>query len=301
MLKVLHRPVMMKEVLKFLDVGEGVYVDATVGTGGHSLGILNRLKKGFLIGMDQDEEALKTARPILETTGKEFFLYYENFRHLKRVLRQHGVSRINGLLVDLGVSQMQLADPERGFSFRAGARLDMRMSHKVKRPARWYLEHLPEQRLARVFSEHGEIQWAKRLARTIVRMRNSGYRFEDAGELVEAIRRAVPKGARQRKDPRPQVFQAMRILVNDELGALEELLDTVPEVMATGGRTVILSYHSLEDRLVKRALLHWEKEGLGRILKPFPVMMSREEVSGFPQARSVRLRAFSWGINGKSA
>ncbi|MHA2620711.1 MAG: 16S rRNA (cytosine(1402)-N(4))-methyltransferase RsmH [bacterium JZ-2024 1] len=294
MLKVLHRPVFMKPVLSFLKVQRGIYVDATVGTGGHSLGILHRLEEGRLIALDQDLEALETARPILETTRKEFRLYHKNFRYLREVLHAEGVSRVTGILFDLGVSQLQLSDPERGFSYQPGGRLDMRMNEKARRSASWYLRHLPEERLVWVFSEYGEIAWARTLTRAIIRLRNSGCRFETADDLLEAIRTGVPPGLRKRKDPRPQVFMALRILVNDELGALDETLDFLPEVMATGGRTVFLTYHSLEDRRVKRAYLRWRDCGLGRILKPFPLMMTREEAKGFPQARSARLRAFEW-------
>jgi 16S rRNA (cytosine1402-N4)-methyltransferase len=293
-LRVLHRPVLMKASVAFLKVADGVYVDGTVGTGGHSLGVLNRLREGMLIGLDEDAEALEIARPILETTGKEFYLYHRNFRHLKAVLRERRMDRVEGILLDLGVSQMQLANPERGFSFRAESGLDMRMNRSGKRSAGWYLGHLQEERLAWVFSEYGEIPWARRLARAIVWSREAGRRFEDAGDLLEVIRRATPRTAYRRKDPRAQVFMALRILVNDELGALEEALDAMPEVMSPGGRCVVLSYHSLEDRRVKQAFLGWQKNGLGRVLKPFPMMLTREEAASFPQGRSVRLRAFEW-------
>jgi 16S rRNA (cytosine1402-N4)-methyltransferase len=293
-LRILHRPVLLKASLRLLNVSDGVYVDGTVGSGGHSLGILNRLGRGFLIGLDQDPLALEIARPILETTGKEFYLHSKNFRHIKQVLKEHRVKRIQGIILDLGVSQMQLADPERGFSYRPGTPLDMRMNPSEGRSAAWYLRHLPEERLGWVFSEYGEISWARRLARAVVHLRESGRDFEDAADLLEAIRLAAPKSAYLRKNPRSQVFMALRILVNDELGALDEILDILPAIMAPAGRSAILSYHSLEDRRVKQAFLGWQKRGLGKVMKPFPVMLTREEAKSFPEGRSVRLRAFEW-------
>ncbi len=292
--QLLHKPALLREVIDALEVERGVFVDATVGTGGHALAILHRLKEGLLVGLDRDPEMLRIAEPVLRTTGKAFLLVQANFRDLKRVLEERNIPRVDGLLADLGVSLPQLLSAERGFSFRGDAPLDMRMNPEEGKPASWYLYHLPVSELERVFRELGEIPWARRLAETIERMRMEGFSFQRAQHLVEAVRRAMPKRWRKKIHPATQAFMAIRILVNEELEALDALLAQLPEVLRPGARVVILSYHSLEDRRVKRAFKEWARKGRAVLRKPFPLMADWETRQALPQSRSVRLRALRW-------
>ncbi|MCS7172277.1 MAG: 16S rRNA (cytosine(1402)-N(4))-methyltransferase RsmH [Armatimonadetes bacterium] len=282
-----HIPVLLREVLTWLDPRPGgLYVDATVGTGGHAEAILERiLPGGRLVGLDRDPEALAVARKRLERFGAAVRLVQANFADLQRVLRSLGIEGVGGVLLDLGVSGLQLAAPHRGFSFRLPGPLDMRMDPTAPVTAADLVNRLPERELAELLRRYGEEPFAFRIAREIVRRRP----LSTTQELREAVLRAVPRSAWPRRvDVATRTFQALRIAVNRELEALEQVLPQAVEVLRPGGRLVVISFHSLEDRIVKRALRNTAHL---RVLTPKPVRPSPEEVRRNPHARSARLRA----------
>jgi 16S rRNA (cytosine1402-N4)-methyltransferase len=283
----LHVPVLLQEVLTWLDPRPGgLYVDATVGTGGHAEAILERiLPGGRLVGLDRDPEALAVARRRLERFGEAVQLVQANFADLHYVLRALGIARVQGVLMDLGVSGLQLAAPHRGFSFRLAGPLDMRMDPASPVTAADLVNRLSEKELAELLRRYGEEPFAPRIAREIVRRRP----LSTTQELREAILRAVPRRAWPRRvDVATRTFQALRIAVNRELEALEQALPQAAEVLGPGGRLVVISFHSLEDRIVKHTLRRAKSL---RVLTPKPIRPSPEEVRRNPHARSARLRA----------
>jgi 16S rRNA (cytosine1402-N4)-methyltransferase len=283
----LHVPVLLQEVLTWLDPRPGgLYVDATVGTGGHAEAILERiLPGGRLVGLDRDPEALAVARRRLERFGEAVQLVQANFADLHYVLRALGIARVQGVLMDLGVSGLQLAAPHRGFSFRLAGPLDMRMDPASPVTAADLVNRLSEKELAELLRRYGEEPFAPRIAREIVRRRP----LSTTQELREAILRAVPRRAWPRRvDVATRTFQALRIAVNRELEALEQALPQAAEVLDPGGRLVVISFHSLEDRIVKHTLRRAKSL---RVLTPKPIRPSPEEVRRNPHARSARLRA----------
>jgi len=261
-------------------------VDATVGTGGHAEAILERiLPGGRLVGLDRDPEALAVARRRLERFGEAVQLVQANFADLHYVLRALGIARVQGVLMDLGVSGLQLAAPHRGFSFRLAGPLDMRMDPASPVTAADLVNRLSEKELAELLRRYGEEPFAPRIAREIVRRRP----LSTTQELREAILRAVPRRAWPRRvDVATRTFQALRIAVNRELEALEQALPQAAEVLDPGGRLVVISFHSLEDRIVKHTLRRAKSL---RVLTPKPIRPSPEEVRRNPHARSARLRA----------
>lgn len=294
--EVYHVPVMLQECMDALDIKpDGVYVDVTFGGGGHSKEIMKRLgPKGRLIAFDQDPDALKN-----KIDDERFVLIHQNFRFLKNYLRLEGVAQVNGILADLGVSSHQFDDAERGFSIRFDADLDMRMDQVSDLDARKVLNTYAEEELHRIFGMYGEVQNAKSLAKTIVTARLTRS-IETVAELKEVIKKMVPKGKEHKYHA--QVFQALRIEVNRELEALQEfLLQTVP-LLKEGGRLVVMSYHSLEDRLVKNFMLKGkfkgevEKDFFGNEIKPFRVVTrkaitaSEKELVENNRSRSAKLR-----------
>ncbi|MGC8905534.1 16S rRNA (cytosine(1402)-N(4))-methyltransferase RsmH [Thermus sp.] len=274
-----HIPVLYQEALDFLRVEPGkVYVDATLGGAGHARGILER--GGLVLGLDQDPEAVSRAR-ALDLPGLR--VYRANFRHLKAVLHQAGVEEVAGILADLGVSSFHLDDPRRGFSYQKEGPLDMRMGEEGP-TAEEVVNTLPLEELYRILRDLGEEKQAWRVAKAIVEARRKKP-IQTTTELAEIIRQAV--GFRKAGHPARKTFQALRMYVNDELGALEEFLAQATEVLAPEGRLVVITFHSLEDRLVKRFL---KASGLKVITKK-PVLPSPEEVARNPRARSAKLRA----------
>ncbi|WP_347240258.1 16S rRNA (cytosine(1402)-N(4))-methyltransferase RsmH [Thermus sp.] len=274
-----HIPVLYQEALDFLRVEPGkVYVDATLGGAGHARGILER--GGLVLGLDQDPEAVSRAR-ALDLPG--LGVYRANFRHLKAVLHQAGVEEVAGILADLGVSSFHLDDPRRGFSYQKEGPLDMRMGEEGP-TAEEVVNTLPLEELYRILRDLGEEKQAWRVAKAIVEARRKKP-IQTTTELAEIIRQAV--GFRKAGHPARKTFQALRMYVNDELGALEEFLAQAAEVLAPEGRLVVIAFHSLEDRLVKRFL---KASGLKVITKK-PVLPSPEEVARNPRARSAKLRA----------
>ncbi len=292
-----HVPVMLKECIEGLAIKpEGIYVDVTFGGGGHTKEILKYIKGGKLFSFDQDEDAKVNAEPIKESS---FTLVEANFRYLKRYLKLHGVTQIDGLLADLGISSHQIDSAERGFSTRFDADLDMRMDRSGTKSAKDIIATYQEKDLHKLFGMYGEVTNAKTLAAAVVKGR-ANQKINTVEELKTAIRHLAPRGKENKYFA--QVFQALRIEVNDELKALEEMLLQSAEVLKPGGRLVVMSYHSLEDRLVKnfigKGLFHGEpeKDVYGNYYKPFealtrkPVEASEEEVELNKRARSAKLR-----------
>jgi 16S rRNA (cytosine1402-N4)-methyltransferase len=284
-----HRPVLVAEVLQTLAPAAGqTMVDATVGAGGHAQLVAEQLgPTGRLIGLDRDPAMLALARPRLERHPAT--LVHANFDQLPEVLHELGIPAVDGVLADLGICSDQIDVPERGFSFQQPGPLDMRMDPEQGEPASALLKRLSERDLADLFWRYGEERYSRRIARKIVETRRRAP-LETTEQLADLVRRCVPRarGRRHTIDPATRVFQALRIAVNEELEALDRLLAVLPSCVKPGGRAVVISFHSLEDRRVKLAFRdrqHWE------ILTPKPVQAKDEELRNNPRARSAKLRA----------
>jgi 16S rRNA (cytosine1402-N4)-methyltransferase len=299
---------MAEEVIRFLKPRPGgIYVDGTVGGAGHALRILEASSpNGIVIGFDRDEEALRAARERLLPFGGRAKVVHVNFSDITELLSGFGIERIDGLLLDLGVSSHQLDSGERGFSFREDAPLDMRMDRSSGSTAADLVNTLPEKELARIIREYGEERWAKRIAAFIVAARINSP-IETTMGLVDLIKGAIPRGAwEERLHPATRTFQGLRIAVNDELASLEKGLDLGARSLNRGGRAVVIAFHSLEDRIVKnrfRTLAHGctcpkdfprcvcGNTPLMKVLTGKPVLPGAAEVEANPRARSARLRA----------
>jgi 16S rRNA (cytosine1402-N4)-methyltransferase len=292
-----HNPVMLTECLEGLNINpEGIYVDVTFGGGGHSLKILEQLQGGRLIAFDQDEDAKRQAENI---QSRSFTFCQTNFRYMKQYLKLNGVTKVDGVLADLGVSSHQIDSAERGFSTRFDGPLDMRMDKKGKLTAAKVLNEYPEEKLHKILGMYGEVKNAKTLAHAVVQQR-AVKKFERNQELVSVLQAIAPRGKEFKYFA--QVFQALRIEVNEEMQALEDFLHQCGEAINKGGRLVVMSYHSLEDRMVKnyintgKVFGEVEKDFYGNKLKPFealtrkPTEASEEEVSNNNRARSAKLR-----------
>jgi 16S rRNA (cytosine1402-N4)-methyltransferase len=288
---------MLKECIEGLDIKpDGIYVDVTFGGGGHSKEILKHLKGGKLFSFDQDDDAKANAELIKESS---FTLIEANFRYLKRYLKLHGITQIDGLLADLGISSHQIDSAERGFSTRFDAELDMRMDRSSEKTAKTIVANYSEKDLHKIFGMYGEVTNAKTLAASIVKAR-ANRKINTVEQFKTEIKHLAPRGKENKYYA--QVFQALRIEVNDELKALEEMLTQSAEVLKPGGRLVVMSYHSLEDRLVKnfiaKGLFHGEpeKDVYGNFYKPFealnrkPLEATEQEVERNNRARSAKLR-----------
>lgn len=304
--KGVHRPVMLQEVLRLLDPRpDGVYVDATVGAGGHAYEIAKRLEpgRGLLIGLDWDEEMLAHAQARLAPFADRVRLLQRNFRELEAVLDELGISQVDGVLFDLGVSSLHFDRPERGFSFRHPGPLDMRMDRRRTVTAADLVNEASREELERIFKEYGEERWAGRIATAIVKARERR-RIETTDQLVEVILEALPASARRsRIHPATRVFQALRIAVNEELENLKHGLEAAFRRLKPGGVLIVISFHSLEDRIVKRFF----RERAGKRPQPLGLPPARDatkeaellglfrpapqEVAENPRARSAKLRA----------
>lgn len=295
--EVYHIPALLSETIEALQVRpDGVYVDATFGGGGHSMAIMERLSlSGHLYSFDQDDEAVSRA-----PKDERFTIVYSNFRFLRNFMRYYGVESVDGVLGDLGVSFHHFDAAERGFSFRQDAPLDMRMNRHGARTAADLLATLSEEELANVLYLYGELKQSRRMASAIVKSREAGKPVHTTGELLELIKPMI--NPRQEKKELAMVFQALRIAVNGELTALEEFLMQACELLKPGGRLAIITYHSLEDRLVKNFMRSGnirgevEKDFFGRSASPLkmlgskPIVPSAEEVERNPRSRSAKLR-----------
>jgi len=290
-----HIPVMLDPCIEGLAIlPGGVYVDVTFGGGGHAKAILARLEGGQLFGFDQDSDALANA-----PQDPRFTFVQANFRDIKRYLRLHGIKQVDGILADLGISSHQIDAPERGFSTRFKGDLDMRMNQSAELSAKELLATVDEGRLHKILGMYGEIKNAKTLAQSIVAER-SVKPFTTTEGFTAFLKRFAPRGKEFKYYA--QVFQALRIEVNDELGALEELLLSAVELLKPEGRLVVMSYHSLEDRLVKSLMIKGkfqgevEKDFYGNLLRPLEpisrgaITASEEELALNPRARSAKLR-----------
>jgi 16S rRNA (cytosine1402-N4)-methyltransferase len=284
-----HVSVLPADVLDTLNPQAGqAMVDATLGAGGHARLIAERLgPAGRLIGLDRDESMLRLARRRLEGLACPVTFVQANFDRLEEALDSQQLAVVDGVLADLGICSDQLDQAERGFSFQQPGPLDMRMDPSEDEPASALLKRLNERDLADIFYHYGEERFSRRIARKIVEVRKREP-LETTEQLAELVRRCVPRSKGQVIDPATRVFQALRIAVNDELGSLERLLAAMPKRLKPGGRAVLISFHSLEDRLVKRAFQNRE---VWQVLTKKPVQAGEEEVRQNPRARSAKLRA----------
>ncbi len=290
-----HKPVLLKESVDGLNIQEeGIYVDVTFGGGGHSTEILKRLgPEGRLVAFDQDEEALANA-----PKDPRFTLLHENFRYIRQFLKFYGIRKVNGILADFGVSSHQFDSPHRGFSTRFDGELDMRMSRDSKVSAHNVINTYPQEKLRKIFADFGELRNAGAIASVLVKRRKEG-ELNTTGQLVDALKHLAQRGKENKM--MAQIFQAIRIEVNQEISAIREFLEQVPDLLVKGGRLSIISYHSLEDRLVKRYIRSGKFEGdvekdfYGNPIKPLIaigklIVPDEEEINRNSRARSARLR-----------
>jgi 16S rRNA (cytosine1402-N4)-methyltransferase len=284
-----HVPVLVEEVMTFLRCEPGrTYVDATLGGGGHASEILKRTAPaGVVIGMEWDEEALSEARNALMPFGDRVKIFRENFVHLPDFV---GEESADGMLFDLGLSSIQVEKAERGFSFKGEGPLDMRMDQRMSRTAADLINRLSSEELEHTLSHYGEERWAKRIARAIVQERERDP-IRTTQTLRKIVHSAIPRRVHSRRiDPATRTFQAFRIRLNEELINLGKILETGWKVLKRGGRICIISFHSLEDRMVKETFRRLEKQGEMRILTKKPVVPSEEEQRRNPRSRSAKLR-----------
>lgn len=301
----MHEPVLVAETLEYLAPRRGLVVDCTLGLGGHAEAILDAAESVRLLGLDRDPQALALAARRLERYGDRVELAEASFDRLAEELAARDVERVEGILADLGVSSLQLDTAERGFSFRFEAPLDMRMGRSGPTAAD-IVNRSSEEDLERIFREYGEERKARRIAREVVesRERRAIRTTTDLKELIARVKRLPPGRKEGRVDPATRVFQALRIAVNRELGGLEALLDQAIELLDQDGRLVVISYHSLEDRIVKHRLRRGARGEIDQItgrpraetrvlevLTKKPVRPAAEEVAANPRSRSARLRA----------
>ena len=302
-----HVSVLYEPVIELLNIrADGSYVDGTLGGGGHAAGVCERLsKEGTFFGIDRDTDALAAAKKRLDAFPCKKVFAHSNYEDIVRLLHDQGILQVDGALLDLGVSSFQLDNPERGFSYSQDAPLDMRMNADDSLTAETVVNDYSQQQLASIIKAYGEEKWAARIAQRIVEAR-AQRRIETTGELSDIIRQAVPAAAR-RDGPHPakRTFQAIRIEVNDELGQLKRAIDDFIDILAPGGRLAVISFHSLEDRIVKEAFQRrldpctcppdfpvcvcGKKPDIKKITKK-PVEASEEELALNPRSRSAKLR-----------
>ncbi|MGN1002988.1 MAG: 16S rRNA (cytosine(1402)-N(4))-methyltransferase RsmH [Oscillospiraceae bacterium] len=301
-----HYPVLLNECIEALNIRpEGVYVDGTLGMGGHSEQIAKRLSTGRLIAIDRDERAIERAGERLAPYKDRVTLVHGNFSQLAEILDQRGIERVDGMLFDLGVSSPQLDETERGFSYMANAPLDMRMDESESLTAWFIVNKWPEEKLRRILYDFGEERYAPRIASAIVERRKAAP-IDSTLQLVDVIKGAMPAAAlREKQHPAKRSFQAIRIAVNNELEAVSELMATAPDRLAPSGRLAVISFHSLEDRIVKNAIASRERGctcprdfpvctcGFVQTLKSVtrkPILPSEKELEENPRSRSAKLR-----------
>jgi len=293
----MHQPVLLNEVIELLKPqSDQILVDATIGNGGHSEQLLKLIKpRGRLIGLDLDKNILTLAQQRLnqptlsaDRYPAQIKLFCDNFANLDTVLARLGLTRIDRILLDLGVSSYQLSEPNRGFSFQLNGPLDMRMSLTNSLTAAKIINHYPANRLLKIIQEYGEERWAKRIVKRITQTRHKKP-IKETKQLAELIYQTVPRRY-NRIHPATRVFQALRIETNNELGNLTAFLNDTEKYLEPNGRLAIISFHSLEDRIVKIAFQAKKKQGCFRIITKKPVRATDEEIYRNPRARSARLR-----------
>ena len=283
----LHTPVLAEQVVQWLRIRpQGIYIDATVGLGGHALEIARRLTTGRLIGMDRDPRALDIARERLREYERQVILVHANFSRIEDVARGLKLPPADGVLADLGVSSMQLDSPERGFSFRFAGPLDMRMDADAPETAAEIVNHWSEEDLADLLYRNADERASRRIARAIVRERP----IRDTEHLATVVAGGQKKRGRQKLHPATKTFLALRIAVNRESEELQQFLTRTPATLSLSGRWVVLSYHSIEDRLVKHGFRQLAQAGVLKILTKKPIQPAAEEVRANPRARSAKMR-----------
>ena len=311
-----HESVLLEEVIRGLNIKPwGIYVDGTLGGGGHSYRIAEKLTEGGrLIGIDQDRDALQAAGQRLAPFEDRVTLVHDNYEHMGRVLSDLRIDKIDGILLDLGVSSYQLDNPERGFSYNTDAPLDMRMDRDDNAlTAREIVNTWPAEELANILRDYGEERYARAVAANIVKEREKGP-LETTGQLSEIVRRSIPKKMQQRGgNPCKRTFQAIRIACNRELDVLADSLDEMMERLAPGGRFCIITFHSLEDRIVKTAFRRWEnpctcppefpvcvcgRKPMGRCVSRKAILPSKEELDHNKRSASAKLRIFEKAADG---
>ena len=301
-----HISVLLNECIENLDIkADGIYVDGTLGLGGHSYEIASRLTTGRLIGIDRDPTAIERAGKRLEPFADRVTLVHGNFCDVAAILDELGIEAVDGMLFDLGVSSPQLDEIERGFSYMGDAPLDMRMNKNDVMTAREVVNGYSEDQLNRIFWDYGEERYARRISAAIIKRREQAP-IESTLELVDIIKSALPAAAlREKQHPAKRCFQAIRIAVNDELGAVEQMMDSAPDKLKPGGRLCVISFHSLEDRIVKLGVARRENGctcpreapictcGFVRTLRSVsrkPILPGEEELGMNPRSRSAKLR-----------
>ena len=301
-----HYSVLLSECIEALNIKpDGIYVDGTLGMGGHSGEIAKRLTTGRLISIDRDERAIARAGERLKEYSERITLVHGNFRDLHNILSELGIDKVDGMLFDLGVSSPQLDETERGFSYMSDAPLDMRMDESESLSAWFVVNKWPEEKLRRILYDFGEERYAPRIASAIVEKR-SHKSIDTTLELVDIIKGAMPAAAlREKQHPAKRSFQAIRIAVNDELEAISELMACAADHLASGGRLAVISFHSLEDRIIKNSIQSRERGctcprefpvctcGFVQTLKSItrkPILPSSKELDENPRSRSAKLR-----------
>lgn len=303
-----HYSVLLEETIEHLNIKpDGIYADGTLGGGGHASEVVKRLSdKGRFFGIDQDEAAILAAGARLEQFGKNVTVIRSNYCNMKTALAEQGVSGVDGIVLDLGVSSYQLDTLERGFSYKYDTDLDMRMDQRQKFSAKDIVNTYSEMELFRIIRDYGEDQFAKNIAKHIVRMRQEAP-IETTGQLTEAIKAAIPAKMRQNGHPAKKTFQAIRIECNHELDVLRDSLEDMIGLLNPGGRLCIITFHSLEDRIVKSAFKKMEnpctcpphfpmcvcgKVSMGKVITGKPILPSEKELEENSRSKSAKLRVF---------
>ncbi len=301
-----HKPIMVEEIIRGLKIKKnGIYIDGTLGGAGHSLEIVKKLDKGKIIGIDQDISAVKEAKKVLKDYEDKTIIVHDNYINIENILNEIKIEKVDGILLDLGVSSYQLDEGKRGFSYHQDARLDMRMNRDASFTAWNVVNEYDEKSLGKVIWNYGEEKWANRIAKFIVEERKIKT-IDTTLELVEVIKKAIPKGARSEGGhPARKTFQAIRIEVNKELDVLEKILPNMCNLLNIGGRICIITFHSLEDKIVKNIYKELNKECVCppdfpicicdkkkeiEIITKKPIIPSKEEIENNPRARSAKLR-----------
>ena len=302
-----HKPVMLEECIKGLNIKpEGIYIDGTIGGAGHSKEIVKRLNdKGMLIGIDRDEEALKAAKNNL-SEYKNVKYIHGNHDNIKEILEKEGIEKVDGILLDLGVSSYQLDEKNRGFSYLGENELDMRMDKTQKLTAKNVINEYPEEKLANIIYEYGEERFSRQIAKNICISRKNK-EIETTKELVEIIEKSIPKSKQKDGHPAKRTFQAIRIEVNDEIKPLYKTILDCIEMLQEQGRLCVITFHSLEDRAVKKAMIEAKgkctcppdlpycvcgAKSLGKIITKKPILPSKEEMEENSRSKSAKLRIF---------
>ena len=302
-----HYSVMLQETIEHLNIKpDGLYVDGTLGGGGHAYEVCRRLENGHFYGIDQDDAAIVAAGERLSTYGGMVTIIRNNYCNMKAALLEHGIEKVDGIVLDLGVSSYQLDTEERGFSYRFDTQLDMRMDRRQSLTAKDIVNGYSEMELFRIIRDYGEDNFAKNIAKHIVKAREAK-EIETTGELNEIIKAAIPAKMRQNGHPSKKTFQAIRIECNRELEVLKNALDDLIEILNPGGRLCIITFHSLEDRIVKTAFRNKEnpctcppefpvcvcgKKPQGKVITKKPILPSEEELEVNSRSKSAKLRVF---------